>query len=207
MERNLEGKTAVITGGTSGIGKAVASHLADLAANVIIVGRNDQKGKSAAEHINAQDRHVRFIKCDISDENDIKGLFDEVKEDYGRLDFLFNNAGVEGSMAPVTDFPAEACDELAQVNIKGNLLCIKHALPLMLESEGTIINNASFVGTTVPFPNGMMYGATKAAVLSITATLNAGYGDKGIRAFAVCPWMTETPMVDRLTGGNDDVRS
>lgn len=126
---------------------------------------------------------------------------------YGSLDFLFNNAGFEGSMAPVTDFLAEICDKIAGFNIKGTLLCIKHAIPLMLTSGGAIVNNASFVGTTVPFPNGMMYGATKAAVLSITSTLNAGYADKGIRAFAVCPWMTETPMLDRLTDGNDEVRA
>lgn len=203
----MENKTAVITGGTSGIGKAVAKNLIDKAANVIIVGQDIQKGKRAVEDLNTENKHVEFIKCDVSDESEIENLFEEVESNYESLEFLFNNAGIEGVIAPVTDFPAETCDELAQVNIKGTLLCIKHALPLLLKSGGTIINNASFIGTTVPFPNGMMYGATKAAVLSITSTLNAGYKDEGIRAFAVCPWMTETPMVDRLTGGNEEVRS
>jgi NAD(P)-dependent dehydrogenase (short-subunit alcohol dehydrogenase family) len=110
-------------------------------------------------------------------------------------------------MAPVTDFDAETCGELAQINIKGTLLCIKHAIPMMQNNGGTIVNNASFVGTTVPFPNGMMYGATKAAVLSMTSTLHTGYNEQGIRSLAVCPWMTSTPMVDRLTGGNDEART
>jgi NAD(P)-dependent dehydrogenase (short-subunit alcohol dehydrogenase family) len=203
----MENKSAVITGGTSGIGKAVAKNLMNHSVNVVIVGQDNQKGERAAEDLKSKNGNAEFIRCDISDENEVENLFEKVENNYESLDFLFNNAGTEGVMAPVTDFPAEACDKLAQVNIKGTLLCIKHALPLMLENGGTIVNNASFVGTTVPFPNGMMYGATKAAVLSITSTLNAGYGDKGIRAFAVCPWMTETPMIDRLTGGNDEVRS
>ena len=92
--------------------------------------------------------------------------------------FLFNNAGTEVVMAPATDFPAEAFLKLAEVNIKGTLLCMRYALPLMLKSGGIIVNNASFVDTTVPFPNGMMYRATKAAVLSITSILNTGYSDK-----------------------------
>lgn len=207
MVRALKNKTALVTGGTSGIGKAVAKELAEQGANVIIVGRDKKKGERAAEELNATTQQVTFINGDISHEEEVQNLCEDIKNKHGSLDFLFNNAGVEGSMTPVTDFPVETCDELAQVNIKGPLLCIKHALPLMLKNGGTVVNTASFVGTTVPFPMGMMYGATKAALLSITATLNAGYAEKGIRAFAVCPWMTETPMVDRLTGGSEEVRS
>lgn len=200
-------QTAVITGGTSGIGKAVAAKLLEQDVNVIIAGRDQEKGKKAVGELANGSGSIRFVACDVSKESDLENLFNEVKDKHQQLDYLFNNAGIEGSMAPVTDFMAETCDELAEVNIKGTLLSIKHALPLMLENGGTIVNNASFVGTTVPFPNGMMYGATKAAVLSMTSTLSAGYSDKGIRSLAVCPWMTATPMVDRLTGGNEEARA
>ncbi len=207
MEHSFEGKTAVITGGTSGIGKAVAQQLARASARVVVVGQDEEKGRRVEESLLEINEASKFVRANISNESEVESLFETTRELFGNADLLFNNAGREGIMAPVTDFPSEVCEELTQVNIKGTFLCVKYALPQMLDKgEGAIVNTASFVGTTVPFPTGMIYGATKAAVLSMTATLAEGYSDKGIRVFAVCPWMTETPMLDRLTGGQQEVR-
>ncbi len=207
MDTFFQNKTAVITGGTSGIGKAVALELASKSANVVIAGRNKGRGAEAEKEISNAGGNVAFIQTDISDEKQVQSLFSSAKDSYGSIDFLFNNAGVEGPIAPVTDYPLEALDEVCNVNFKGTFLCAKYALKYMAEQgKGVIVNTASFVGTTFPFPAGMAYGASKAAVLSMTSALSEGYKDQNISVMAVCPWMVETPMLERLTGGVEEAR-
>jgi NAD(P)-dependent dehydrogenase (short-subunit alcohol dehydrogenase family) len=119
----------------------------------------------------------------------------------GSIDFLFNNAGVEGAIGPLGDYPVEDVDALLATNVKGVFLLLKHVLPgMQARNAGVVVNTASFVGSIVPLPDGMAYGATKAAVLSMTRAAAAGVGSSAVRVFAVCPWITDTPMIDRLTG-------
>jgi NAD(P)-dependent dehydrogenase (short-subunit alcohol dehydrogenase family) len=200
MSNPTNKKVAIITGGATGIGKAVAGMLAAKGVQVVIAGRNKERGEAAAAETGAQ---TVFFKTDVSSEQDVKNLVDYTIANFGRVDYLFNNAGVEGAMGPIEINTEAILDEVLAINVKGVFLGIKHVAPIMVkQGGGIIINTASFVGTTMPIPVAVMYGASKAAVLSITRSAAAAYADQNIQLYAVCPWVTDTPMVDRLTGGD-----
>src|SRR5436190_24179697 len=191
----LNGRIALVTGGSTGIGYAVAKALTDAGANVTIAGRDEDRGRRAADSLGA-----RFTRADVRDEASVRDLVHSAAA-AGGIDFFFNNAAIEGALGALTDYPADSVDDILATNVKGVFLCLKHVLPGMLaRGRGVIVNTASFVGTVVPFPDGAAYGASKAAVLSLTATVGAMTAGKGVLAFAVCPWITDTPMIDRLTG-------
>ena len=202
VSRMMHGKSAIVTGGSSGIGYAVAARLAEEGASVTIAGRDRGRGEAAASALASRNAgRVRFVAADVRDERSVTRLVSDAESASGAIDFLFNNAGVEGALGPLANYPVESVDELLATNIKGVLLCLKHVLPRMqARAAGVIVNTASFVGTVVPLPDGMAYGATKAAVLSLTRTAAASGGSLPVRVFAVCPWITDTPMIDRLTG-------
>jgi NAD(P)-dependent dehydrogenase (short-subunit alcohol dehydrogenase family) len=202
----MRGKTALVTGGSTGIGYAVAAMLADAGASVTVAGRNRERGQTAAAGMNARGRGpVRFAAVDVRNEDSVRALVDRTLVDTGAIDFLFNNAGVEGALGPLATYPAASVDDLLATNVKGTFLCLKHVLPHMQErNAGVIVNSASFVGTVVPFPDGMAYGASKAAVLSLTRTAAAIADAQHVRVFAICPWITDTPMIDRLTAFQDE---
>ena len=196
----MKERVAVITGGTSGIGLAVAKKLNASGILVVLASRDEERGKSAARGLSS-DAH--FVRTDVAREADIAALLGGVRKRLVRIDFIFNNAGAEGAgVAPPAEWSEDDCDEVLSVNVKGVFLGIKHGVPIMIESGGgAIVNTASFVGTVVPFLDGALYGASKAAVISLTRAVAAGYGENGIRCYAVCPWITDTPMIERLTGG------
>lgn len=208
MEQRYKEKTALVTGGTSGIGRAVATLLARQGTRVVIAGRTRTRGETAAEAIAEETGgEVAYLQADVSREEDVEALIEGTANAFGGLDFVFNNAASEGLVAPVQAWPEQACDRLLQINVKGPYLVMKHVLPLMLEQEaGIIVNTSSFVGTAVALPTAVLYGATKAAVLSMTASAAAAYGPRGVRIYAICPWMTDTPMMERLTNGDPEVR-
>lgn len=208
MSNQFRDKTIVITGGTSGIGKALALSIASESANIVIAGRNTKSGRQVEDQINKEESTSKFIQTDVTSEQQVQHLFAETHDTFGSIDYLFNNAGEEGPMVPVTEFSEEVFDKVSDVNFKGAFFCVKHVLPYMLEqNNGVIVNTSSFVGTTLPFPAGMVYGATKAAIMSMTATLAEAYKEHNIRILAVSPWMVDTPMLERLTGGNDEIRN
>jgi NAD(P)-dependent dehydrogenase (short-subunit alcohol dehydrogenase family) len=197
----MKGKSAIVTGGSTGIGYAVAARLAEGGASVTIAGRARGRGEAAATALAGRRGPVRFVATDVRDEASVRRLVADTIAASGAVDILFNNAGVEGALGPLAGYPVESLDELLATNVKGVFLCLKHVLPHMqARGGGVVVNTASFVGTVVPLPDGMAYGATKAAVLSLTRTAAAAVGGQPIRIYAVCPWITDTPMVDRLTG-------
>ncbi|QJD80105.1 SDR family NAD(P)-dependent oxidoreductase [Spirosoma rhododendri] len=207
MNESLKGKVALITGGTTGIGQEVAQQLVGLGVRVVIAGRDRERGEEAAITI-GDVASVRFVQADVSREEQVQALVQQTIAEFGRLDFLFNNAGVEGTPGPIADTTEQDIDQILAVNVKGVLLAIKHTLPRMLaQGGGIIVNTASFIGTVVPFPDAMPYGASKAAVLSISRSMAAGYGKDHIQTYAVCPWTTDTPMVDRLSGDQPDAKA
>jgi len=207
MSNALSGKVALITGGTSGLGLSVARQLAGLGVQLVVAGRNQQQGQAIAQEL-SQQTSARFVATDVRQESQVKALVQQTLEVYGQIDFLFNNAGVEGTPGPLVDTTEPGIDELLATNIKGVLLMLKYVLPSMISQRGGIIvNTASFIGTVVPFPDAMPYGASKAAVLSITRAMAAGYGKDQIRTYAVCPWATDTPMLDRLAGDQAQVKA
>ena len=208
MADALTGKVAVITGGATGIGKAVATRLAAAGAKVLIAGRNHVRGKTSAYDLAKHGYQVKFLRTDVRIENAISGLFDQAIELYGGLDYLFNNAGIEGVLGPISESSEEIVDDVLSINVKGVFLCMKHVLPLFTkQGGGIIVNTSSFVGTVLPFPDAVLLGATQAGVISMTQSVAAGFASENIRVFAVCPWLTDTPMVDRLTQHQAEAKS
>ncbi len=208
MADALTGKVAVITGGGTGIGKAVATRLAAAGAKVLIAGRNHVRGKTSAYDLAQHGYEVKFLRTDVRIENAISGLFEQAIDLYGGLDYLFNNAGIEGVLGPISESSEEIIDDVLSINIKGVFLCMKQVLPLFTkQGGGIIVNTSSFVGTVMPFPDAILLGATQAGVISMTQSVAAGFASENIRVFAVCPWLTDTPMVDRLTHHQAEAKS
>ena len=194
----MEDQIAVITGGATGIGRAVADALISSGCRVVIAGRRDPGGIEGAA----------FVPTDVRRERDVAALFEFVDKNHGRIDYLFNNAGIEGALCPIDQYPEQSIDDVLATNLKGVFLGIKYAGPRMAaRGHGAIINTGSTIGTIVPFPDGALYGSAKAAVLSLTRSAAVAFGPAGVRVNAVCPWITDTPMIDRLTGHQAGVKA
>ena len=208
MAGNETGMVAIVTGGATGIGRAVAAGLGAQGVAVVLAGRNEERGQAAARALAQGGGRMSFIRADVSREADVQSLVEQTVETHGGVHFLFNNAGIEGPLGPIESLAESALDELLAINLKGVFLCMKHVLSRMVGSGGgVIVNTGSFVGTTVPFPNGIVYGATKAAVLSMTRSVAVAFADQGVRVYAVCPWITDTPMTDRLTAFQPEAKA
>lgn len=196
---DLKGKTAVITGGTSGIGLATASCLAAQGAKVVIAGRDAERGEQAAHALGSEGHDVSFVQTDVADDDQVAALAASAAGD-GDIDMWFNNAGIEGAVGPIEAVGEDVVRHLMEVNVMGVYSGIRHASRHM-SPGGVIVNTASFVGTKAPVPIAVAYGATKAAVVSMTRSAAIALGEAGISVFAICPFIVDTPMVDRLTGG------
>lgn len=201
-------EVAIITGGTAGIGKEVCLLLASKGIKTVVAGRNQERGDQVVKQINEAGGEALFVSTDVGIEQEVKNLVDRTLDAFGRIDFLFNNAGTEGILGPLDINTEEVIDDVLSSNIKGVILCIKHILPEMVkQGHGVIVNTASFVGTTMPLPIAVVYGASKSAVLSITRSVAASCADKNVQVYAVCPWVTDTPMADRLTGHDPEAKA
>lgn len=193
----LDGKTALITGGTSGIGAAIAELFAEEGASVIIVGRNSERGEQKAEEIN---RHYnmlrcRFFACDVTSSGDIRNLHRAVCEAYGRLDILVNNAGVliTKNLQEMTD---EDIDQIYHSNYKSVVDMTRIFMPLIEENRGVILNNASIDGmqSYTVGRRSYLYASAKAAVIQFTKICALNYAEKYIRINCICPGITETNL-------------
>lgn len=203
----LQGRVAVVTGGSTGIGYASARRLAALGATVVIAGRNRPRGEAAAQSLVSCGYHAVFAPTDVGSESQVQALMETTARVYGGIDVVFNNAGTEGARSPLETFSNAMVDELVGTNLKGVFWGMKHAMPhLSARRGGVIVNTASFVGTVTPLPQAVVYGATKAAIVSMTRAMAVAGAAEHVRIFAVCPWITETPMVDRLTGANAEAK-
>lgn len=191
-----QGGTAVVTGGNSGIGAAVARRLAADGALVVIAARDRSRGAAVVDEITGAGGEAHFVRVDVRNVGDVQALFEGVDRVAGGLDVLFNNAGYEGPVAPLHELPAAEAERLVSTNLTGAIHVLRSAVPLMGDGA-CVVNNASFLGT-VPFPGGPVYAATKAAVIHLTGSVAETYRDRGIRAYTVCPFNTDTPMIDRL---------
>lgn len=203
----LRGRVAIVTGGATGIGFASARRLASMGATVVIAGRNRPRGEAAAHTLVASGYQVAYAPTDVRCETQVHGLMESTARAYGGIDIVFNNAGVEGTRSPLETFSNAMVDDLLDTNFKGVFWGMKHAMPhLAARRGGIIVNTASFVGTVKDLPCAAVYGATKAAIVSMTRTMAVAGAAERVRIFAVCPWITDTPMVDRLAGDSDETR-
>jgi NAD(P)-dependent dehydrogenase (short-subunit alcohol dehydrogenase family) len=182
-------RAALITGGSSGIGLAIGRMLRDEGYDLTLASRRPEKVEAAAKELGAV-----AVAADVGDEAACERLVAEHRERFGRLDLLVNSAGI-GVAGTVEHMSAKHLDLTIGVNLRGLFLVTKHAVPMLRESRGWIVNLASIAGT-IPTPGLAAYGATKAAVISITRSLNEELDADGVRAIAICPGFVDTPMAD-----------
>ena len=201
MANEFEGKVALVTGGGSGIGRASAIALAREGAKVVIGNRNVERGEETVAMIKKAGGTASFKKTDVLISKDIEALVDYAVKTYGGLDLAFNNAGVEGDVAPTAEQTEANYDAVMDVNVKGVWLSMKYEIPRILERGGGAIVNCASVAGVVGFPNMSPYFASKHAVIGLTKVAALEYSAKGIRINAVNPAVIDTEMVDRIAAG------
>jgi NAD(P)-dependent dehydrogenase (short-subunit alcohol dehydrogenase family) len=196
--KDFENKVAIVTGGSFGIGKATAIAFAERGAKVVIADWVEDP--ETVNHIKHMGSEAIFVKCDVSKDSDVKAMVEKTLATFGRLDYAFNNAGIEGLSTPVHECTEENWDNTIGVNLKGIYLCMKYELPHMLKQRsGAIVNCASVAGL-IGFPGLGAYVASKHGIIGLTKTAALENAKWGVRINAVCPGVIKTPMVDRMTG-------
>ncbi|GAA2576519.1 SDR family oxidoreductase [Actinomadura fulvescens] len=197
-ERRFDGKTVLLTGGTSGIGKATAYALAREGARVFFCGRRAALGRRNEQEIRASGGEATFHRADVGIESEVSAFVAACVRRYGRIDIAVNNAGIETPRAaPLHEQPAEDFDAVWRTNARGVFLCMKHELPHMLRrGRGVIVNTAS-ISAEVGFATIAPYNASKHAVASLTKVAALEYAARNIRINAVAPGAVDTPMLER----------
>jgi NAD(P)-dependent dehydrogenase (short-subunit alcohol dehydrogenase family) len=204
----LKEKVAVITGAGSGMGKKAAEMFAAEGAKVAVLERNEEVGREAAESIVRQGGEAAFFPCDVADEASVKQAIEGAHQRFGRLDVLYNNAGIMPEADhSVIDTSVEVWDQVMAVNVRGIFLTCKYTIPHMIrQGKGSIINIASFValvGCSVPQD---AYTASKGAVISLTKSLAIQFRPKGIRSNVICPGPIETPLMTEWLLKDEEAR-
>ena len=196
--QTLVGKVALVTGASSGIGRASALELARRGAKVVVSARRRAEIDSLADEIRKQGFEATAVVADINLEKDIIDLVAKTIATYGQIDIAFNNAGTEGEFTPFVEQSNAVYDTIFNANVRGVFWSMKHEAKAMLaRGRGTIINNAS-MGGIIGFANAGLYIASKHAVLGLTKTASIEWFRQGVRVNAICPGLIDTPLLDRI---------
>jgi NAD(P)-dependent dehydrogenase (short-subunit alcohol dehydrogenase family) len=201
----FSGKVAVVTGGTSGIGKAAVIALAQAGAKVVVAGRRQVEGEETIRLLQASSGEGFFVATDVSKEADVQTLIEKTMAHYGRLDIAFNNAGVDQETTPLPEQTEATYDRIMDINVKGVWLSLKHEIPAMLKNGGgAIVNTTSGLGL-VGAAGVPIYVASKHAVEGLTKSVALEYAKLGIRVNAVSPGLIQTEMLDRTVETNTEL--
>ena len=194
----LKDKVALVTGGSSGIGLAVAQVWAREGAKVVVSDVNTEQGEKAAADLCAQGHDALFVQADVGDPGACEALVARTVAHYGRLDVACNNAGIGGDQQPTADYPLDAWDKVIRINLSGVFYGMKYQIAAMLKNGGgSIVNMASILGA-VGFASAPAYSAAKHGVLGLTQAAALEYSAKGVRINAVGPGFIHTPMISGL---------
>jgi NAD(P)-dependent dehydrogenase (short-subunit alcohol dehydrogenase family) len=207
MGGRFEDKVVLVTGGSSGIGRTSALLFSKEGAKVVVADKDTEGGENTVQKIRTSGGEALFVKTDVSKEVEVENLIEAVVEAYGCLDCAHNNAGIEGNMALTADYNELNWDSVINTNLKGVWLCMKHEIRQMLNQRGGAIVNMSSVAGLIGVQKLPAYVASKHGVVGLTKTAALEYASRGIRINAVCPGFVEGVMVERLTGGDAEIKS
>jgi NAD(P)-dependent dehydrogenase (short-subunit alcohol dehydrogenase family) len=195
---DFHGKVALITGGGNGIGRASALGFATRGAKVVVVDRDQAAGEATVGILRQQGAEALFVAADVTQSSDVQNYVKLALEKYGSIDCFYNNAGIEGSLAPTYQYDEDMFDRVMAVNVKGVFLGLRHVLPVMLkQGSGAVVNTASVAGL-VASPGMPAYVASKHAVIGLTKTAAGEVARAGVRVNCVCPGPIDTRMIHSL---------
>jgi NAD(P)-dependent dehydrogenase (short-subunit alcohol dehydrogenase family) len=198
VTKQFSGKVALVTGGSAGIGRATAVAFAKEGAQVVIAARREKESEAVLAEIRGAGSEGLYVHTDATEPKDLKAMVEKTVAAYGRLDFAFNNAGVEEPLTPLAEKTETLYHQVMDTNVKGVLFSMQAEIPAMLESGGGVIVNMSSIGGLIGFANMPIYAASKHAVLGMTKAVALEFAKQNIRVNAVCPGGIETDMYRRF---------
>jgi NAD(P)-dependent dehydrogenase (short-subunit alcohol dehydrogenase family) len=201
MSHSFEGKTVLLTGASSGIGKATALRFAEAGANLVLAARRQVEGEQVAVEARALGVEAVFVQTDVSDPAACRALIGAAVDKFGAIDVACNNAGIEGEIVPITEYSDAAYQQVMDVNVNGTWFCMQAEIAQMKQQAGGAIVNVGSVAGLIGFPGMAPYSASKHAMVGLTKTAAIEIADDNIRVNIVCPALIDTVLADRFTGG------